>query len=284
MANVRTASDGATIRDWFDSVPMVTKILVFGTLSATCLANLGLVNPGTMAASMERVWYKFEVHRLVLPIFWAGDFSFNYAWHLYILYENCRAYEATPFNTGAAGTSADFLWLVVFGLIVMHLINYFFEAMFFSEPMLYMIIYVWSRREPDRMTKIWFFGPFKAIYLPWIFMALRILMKGSPIDIIIGIIAGHVYYFVYEVLPAQYPSLDMRYIATPWFCRKLTELWSGMSIGPRNPPPPPGTAAAAGLRAEQRVAGGAAGARGGNMGGPSGVGYSWGQGRTLGTR
>ena len=39
----------------------------------------------------------------MIPI---GPFSFNFAMHTYVLYENSRRYESNPYNTGGGGSSA----------------------------------------------------------------------------------------------------------------------------------------------------------------------------------
>lgn len=45
------------------------------------------------------------------------------------------------------------------------------------------------------------FGLFnvQAFYFPWVLVAIRVLMGGSPVDDLIGILAGHVYYFLEDV-------------------------------------------------------------------------------------
>ena len=270
---------------------MMTKILFTGTLGMTLCQTLGVLSPHSMAADMGSVWRRFELQRLFLSFLYAGGFSFNFAMHLYMLYDFCKKYEANPFNTGAGGNSADFLWMVIFGMVVIHALNYLVELHFLAEPLLYMIIYVWSRREPDQPIKMFGVGPFKSVYLPWVYMAIRVVMGGSPLSILLGIGAGHFFYFFYEVMPVSHPGINMRWFRTPDFCLKLTELWTGLGI-PRGPPPV-GTAAHAGYRAAQQqqqpAAGGfpAPGAvrpPGAGVGGPARPGgHVWGQGRTLGT-
>lgn len=283
MANVQGMNDaGTSIQDWFRSVPMVTKILVFGTLSMTVVSNFGMYAADNMYFDINAVWNKFEIQRLVLPFFYAGSFSFNYAMHLYVLYENCNRYEASPFNTGAGGSSADFLWMVIFGMVTLNFLNYFlFEFPFLSEPLLYMIMYVWSRRAADQQLKVFGFGPFKAVYLPWVYMVIRLIMGGSITGMVIGAVVGHAYYFFYEVMPQVYPSFNIARFGTPAFCRSFSEWFTGMSV-PRAAPPP-GTAAAAGF-AQQRTASLGTEATAPRAGGNTMTGgYNWGRGRTLGT-
>ena len=117
-----------------------------------------------------------------------------------------------------------------------------------GESMVFMIIYVWSRRNPD--TPMSFFGAcprvharrraryrlpltlwvylcvcvvmagfrFTGIYMPWVLVAFHVLIARSPVTDLIGIAAGHVYYFLQEVLPAaETPFRGKRFLHTPSF-------------------------------------------------------------------
>lgn len=286
MANVRGVGEGGTLQDAFREVPMVTKLLVCGTLLMTVVSSFNLYSVENMVFDMGRTWRNFEVQRLVLPYLYAGSFSFPFAMHLWMLYDFCRRYEANPFNTGAGGTSADFLWMVLLGMLVCGFVNYLFlEMPILSEPLLYMIVYVWSRREPDVPQKIFGLGPIKSIYLPFVYMAIRTIMGGSISGMILGIVTGHAYYFFYEIMPEMYPAINLRRFSTPAFCRSAQEYFTGMSV-PVQGIPPRANAARAGFpaaaAAPQGGAGQAAAAGGNNFGGS----YNWGgsAGRRLGTQ
>jgi hypothetical protein len=118
------------------------------------------------------------------------------------------------------------------------------------------------------------------MYLPLVYMGIRLLMGGSIVGMVMGAVAGHVYFFVFEVMPREYPNLNVSFLATPSFCIRSTEYFTGMTV-PRNVPRP-GTAAAAGQRNEARATAAAA-AAGGARAAAQGTGYQWGRGRVLGT-
>ena len=136
-----------------------------------------------------------------------------------------------------------------------------------SEEILYVIMYAWSRREPD--AQVSFFGfKFKSLYMPWFYVALRLLMGGSVFEPLVGIAVGHLYYFLIQILPISH---GYNLIKTPKFCLDIISYATG--AGYQMPPTP----------ARVPVAPGAAQA------GPQvqafprmGTGYNWGRGRTLG--
>ena len=43
---------------------------------------------------------------------------------------------------------------------------------------------------------------FEGLYLPWALIAFTVLVGGNPMTDILGVVAGHLYYFLLEVLPA----------------------------------------------------------------------------------
>jgi hypothetical protein len=265
---------GDSVSDWFKEVPLVTKILVTGTVASATLVTFGVLSEFTFLFVFELIYKKFNYWRLFFPFIYCGKFSFPFAMHAYVLYENCRRYEQNPFNTGGGGNSADFLWMILIGMAVLCVVAYYFQLIIMSEPLLYMIMYVWSRRDPDLVLNMYGFK-FKALYCPWVYVLIRVVMGGSPTDPLIGIAVGHLYYFLIEVLPHSH-GYDL--IRTPDFCIQAVRLYSGVSAPSRGgytASAPAAPAQAAGPNGQGNVP------RGGfpNMG----AGHQWGRGRALGS-
>jgi len=231
-----------------------------------------LVQPYQLILLWKQVKDKFEIWRLYTSLIYAGGFSFNFAMHTLVLYENCKRYESNPYNTGAGGNSADMLWMLFLTSSLLHLISYNFDLMLLSEALLYVIMYVWSRREPNVPLNI--FGlRLKSMYLPWAYVAIRLLMGGSITEALLGIVVGHIYYFLVEVLPVSH---GYTLIKTPKFCMDAVQWVAGFLPSPigsmvtpmaapgrtTNPAAPPGSAATG---TAQRT-----------------TGYQWGRGRALG--
>lgn len=222
---VAQVGDTGSIKDWFNSLPLVTKIFLVSTLLSGALLTFNFVNPHSFILSWELIINKFHFWRLFTPFIFAGGFSFNFALHTYVLFENCKRYEANPYNTGAGGSSADFLWMIIFSMGVLLTIGYFFQLYILSESILYVIMYVWSRREPDAMLNIFGFK-FKSLYLPWVYVAIRLIMGGSITESLIGIAVGHLYFFLIEVMPSSH---GINLVRTPKFCEDIVSYYTGMS-------------------------------------------------------
>jgi Derlin-2/3 len=260
--------DAGTPQDWFRDIPIVTKILLISTVGTAALASFKLLNPMVFIFHWDSIYSKFEIWRFFTAFMFAGTFSFPFLMHTYMLYQNSVRYEANPFNTGARGTSADYLWMILFTMIPICILSHLFGLIILAEPLLYVIMYVWSRREPEAQANIFGFK-FQASYLPWVYVAIRMLMGNSIVGPLIGIAAGHLYYFLVDVLPASH---GYNLIQTPEFCISFVE-WTTGFTHPANITAVPS--------AGRRPAGGEA--PHGNAGVFPRGGYNWGSGRVLGT-
>jgi Derlin-2/3 len=254
-----------SISDWYKEVPLVTKLLVTCTVASTSLVFCGIFTPSTFAFAWELIWRKFHFWRLFSPFIYSHPFSFDFAMHTYMLYEYCQRYEKNPFNTGGGGNSADFLWMILLGMAAICVVAYFFGLSLMSNPLLFMIMYVWSRREPEMIMSMFTFK-YKALYCPWVSLGIYIIMGASITLPFIGISVGHVYYFLTTELPDIH-GFDL--IRTPEFCIKAVKLYTGNSA-------PSGVAYTASAPAPAAAAGGT---QFPNLG----AGHQWGRGRALGS-
>jgi hypothetical protein len=256
-------------------MPLVTKIFLVTNLVVGASITFGLLKMESLALLWPNIWEKFEVWRLFTCFFAMGPFSLNFAIHTYVMYQNCKRYEANPFNTGAGGTTPDFLWLVLVCGMFLLVVAYYFTLYVLGEPIMYSIMYVWCRRAPDEVQSMFGFK-FKALYLPWVYMLIRIVMGGAITEPLIGVAVGHLYYFLVEILPVT-PGYNLGpLVYTPKFCIQFVSYLNSavpavapQAFAPRQQAGAVGGAAPAGRAFPQMGVGG----------------YQWGGGgRALGTR
>lgn len=72
---------------------------------------------------------------------------------------------------------------------------------FLGPALSFMIVYVWSKRNPTAVVSFWGFR-FQGAYLPWVMLGFSVLVGNSPVFDLMGIAVGHIYYFLQDVLPA----------------------------------------------------------------------------------
>jgi len=225
MRRAAGVGDGDSVQEWFASLPIITKTLLVSTLLMGFGVTFNFVSPYSVIFDWPSIKDKFHVWRLLTSFIFLGQFSFNFAVHTYVLYQNSLRYEVNPFNTGAGGTSADYLWMLMLCMTTLHAVGFLFDMPVLSEPLLYAIMYTWSRKDPDSISNIFGFK-FKSLYLPWMYVVIETLMGHPVMGLLLGIAVGHLYYFMVEVLPVTH---GYSLINTPQFCMDIINYVTGRS-------------------------------------------------------
>jgi Derlin-2/3 len=164
----------------------------------------------------------FQFWRLFTPFIFTGPFGLNFLMHCVVLYQNCSRYEEGPVDTGARGSSADFLFMILLSTPFFLLSAFYLQAKILGDTLLFMVMYVWSRQNPEALLNFYGFK-FQGQYAPWIYIALRVVMNGSPVLPLLGVIVGHIYWFTYN-------KYDLFSIKTPKFCVEIVNYFSGPRV------------------------------------------------------
>merc|ERR1712100_958821 len=97
--------------------------------------------------------------------------------------------------------TADFIVMLAFGASCMVLLAPWISVHFLGSSLAFMMVYVWGRRnEGVRMSFLGLF-PFTAPYLAWVLLAFSVMLGNSAIIDITGIVVGHCYFFLEDILP-----------------------------------------------------------------------------------
>lgn len=98
--------------------------------------------------------------------------------------------------------------MLIVGAIIMLITTTLFPTFatikFLGHPLSFMMVYVWGRAPENAHVRLGFLGifPFSAPYLPWVLLVFSMVI-GNPVETdFLGIIAGHIYYFLAFVYPA----------------------------------------------------------------------------------
>ena len=259
----------ATPEAFFRSLPPITRGWLVAALLATVLSEFKFV------PAMKLVWIPelslpphWEVWRLLTSFVFMGGFGMSFVINLLMISQFCPQYENNPFSTtlGAyAGGTPDFAFALLFCGAVLLLLGTYLGLYVLGPSLIATIIYLWSKRNPNAPINLWGFRMMSR-HLPWARLALAVLMGASPVEDLVGIAAGHVYYFLVEVLPARYEG--RRFLNTPEWLIHLVDYVNDTNTFHQVPPP-------------RRA--GAEGARpGAAVIPPRGPGHNWGAGQRLG--
>ncbi|ETV71166.1 hypothetical protein H257_13556 [Aphanomyces astaci] len=197
---------------WFNNLPKITRTYMTLCFATTCMTQFGLLSPKTIYLDFDLVFFHFNFWRLVTSFLFVGKFSFNFLVCLLILGQYGSVLENDPFVAGG-GPSADFAFMLLFGGSVLSIIGFILGYPFLGVPLIFMILYVWSRKHTEQIVSFWGFK-FKALYFPWAMIGFTLLTGGDPIPELAGVFAGHVYYFLLEILPN---TKNINLLQTPQF-------------------------------------------------------------------
>ncbi|KAJ7959555.1 Derlin [Quillaja saponaria] len=186
----------------------------------TAAYYLQLYDPRSIALSYSDVIKRLQVWRIFTNFFFLGPFSLPFALHLIMIARYGVSLERGPFDK----RTADYVWMLIFGalsLLVMAAVPFLWSP-FMGVSIVFMIIYIWGREFPNARINIYGLVSLKGFYLPWAMLALDLIF-GNPIKPdILGMLAGHLYYF----LTVLHPLAGGKYIfKTPLLVHKFVAYW-----------------------------------------------------------
>lgn len=196
--------------DFFNQFTPVAKYWLIGALGSAACVSLGGVPPTDLMYYFPFIWEKFQIWRFLTTFLFFGKFSFGFIFKIMMLVSFCWGYERDPFPTnpenGTMGRSGDFVFMLLFGATILFVVGYFASIFFLSDPLLYMVMYLWSKRHPDETVSLLFGIKVRGLYLPFAIGALSLVMgnMAAVSGVIIGSLVGHVYYFATQLLHATY--------------------------------------------------------------------------------
>jgi len=128
-------------------------------------------------------------------------------------------YGATLEREVFSESLADYLYMMLFMTLTLDVIAYPMRLAFAGIPLIFAIMYVWSRKFPEMTVSFMFGFSFKGFYLPWVLLGFNFLTGGSGVNELLGIGIGHAYYFLKDAWPEN--SRRPSPLETPAFMYRL---------------------------------------------------------------
>ncbi|XP_065054971.1 derlin-2-like [Rhopilema esculentum] len=206
-----------TFQQEYMQIPVVTRFYTTACVLTTTAVQLDLINPFQLYFNPDLILKRFEVWRLVTNYLFFGTFGFNFFFNMIFTYRYCRMLEEGSFR----GRTADFVFMFLFGGMIMTIMALFVNIVFLGQAFTIMLVYIWSRR--NTYVRMNFFGlmNFQAPYLPWVLLGFSLLLGNSIIVDLMGIGVGHIYYFLEDVFPTK-PG-GKRLLQTPGFLKAILD-------------------------------------------------------------
>jgi len=187
------------LSNWWRSIPPITRVLFGLSMGVTLGAAFGFVNAMNMLLFWHPVIYEFQIWRLFTAFVYWGKLSFQFLINMLFLYRYSTSLETTVFEARAA----DYVFFLLFCGVALLVSTAFVPQPVLGSGLLSSIVYLWSRKNPDLEMSFMFGLRFKAVYLPWVLCGFKLLQGGMPISELIGILIGHVWYFLVDLYPLQ---------------------------------------------------------------------------------
>lgn len=192
----------STPEEWFRKLPPITRTYLVAAVTTTFLVQFKIVSAYLLYLDFNLIFYKFNFWRLITCFLFFGTFSLPFIFTMVMLVQNFRSAE-TQYFSGSRGM-AEFIHLLLFGMIGTYLIHAFWSPLPFpGDVLMFLVMYVWSRKQPMSGTVIYGFM-FKAWHVPFLFLAFNYLLGASPYQSIVGILLGHLYHFMTDIVPLRY--------------------------------------------------------------------------------
>lgn len=201
--------------DWYWEMPAVTRLYFTGTFTATVLCAFDVVSPYSLYYNYRQI-ARGEYWRLVTNFLFFGNLGIDFLFHMYFLVRYCQSLEEGSFRN----KPADFLWFLVFGMIIFMAIAPWVNVMFFGSSLTFMMVYLWSKRNPAMQIGLFGLLAFSAPYLPWALLGFSLLLGHDVTSDVLGIAVGHIYYYLADVLPAVAAARGWyirKFMRTPFF-------------------------------------------------------------------
>ncbi|KAJ6843528.1 derlin-2.2-like [Iris pallida] len=234
------------VEEWYKQMPIITRSYLTAAVVTTVGCSLEIISPYHLYLNPTLVVKQYEIWRLITNFFYFRKMDFDFLFHMFFLTRYCKLLEENSFR----GRTADFFYMLLFGATVLtgivfvggmipYVSETFARIFFLSNSLTFMMVYVWSKHNPFIHMSFLGLFTFTAAYLPWVLLTFSVLVGSSTWVDLLGMIAGHAYYFLEDVYPRM---TGRRLLKTPALIKSLFAEDAVVVAPPANarfaPPPP----------------------------------------------
>lgn len=185
---------------WLQAAPPVTRAYVISSVVLSLTEALGYIKISDFAFNKPDILSIRQLWKIPLNLIYNGKFSFDFCMKLFF-FSSYSNWLETSINS-----SRNFLWMI---LILVILINIYSLAII-NLPMIGQtfketLLYIWTKNN-TQAEGLFLFIAVKTSWLPWLSFIFKMALLG-PRDRklwlieIAGIIIGHLYWFINEMIP-----------------------------------------------------------------------------------
>ncbi|KAL1537353.1 derlin-2.2-like [Salvia divinorum] len=185
------------VEEWYKQMPIITRSYLTAAILTTIGCSLDIISPYDLYLNPKLVLKQYQIWRIMTNFLYFRKLA-----------RYCKLLEENTFRR----KSADFFYMLLFGatfltgiVLLGGMIPYFSASfakfIFLSNSLTFMMVYVWSKQNPFIHMSFLGLFTFTAAYLPWVLIGFSVLLGSSAWVDLLGVIAGHAYYFLGDVYP-----------------------------------------------------------------------------------
>ncbi|KAL1537352.1 derlin-2.2-like [Salvia divinorum] len=196
------------VEEWYKQMPIITRSYLTAAILTTIGCSLDIISPYDLYLNPKLVLKQYQIWRIMTNFLYFRKLDLDFLFHMFFLARYCKLLEENTFRR----KSADFFYMLLFGatfltgiVLLGGMIPYFSASfakfIFLSNSLTFMMVYVWSKQNPFIHMSFLGLFTFTAAYLPWVLIGFSVLLGSSAWVDLLGVIAGHAYYFLGDVYP-----------------------------------------------------------------------------------
>ncbi|CUG02093.1 Hypothetical protein, putative [Bodo saltans] len=200
-----------SFESWWEKLGPITKIILVLSVCITIVGSSGVVSPYKLIVDFNLTVFSFQIWRIVTAAFYLGNFSFPWLMALAMLVTYVKLHEESEFQ----GRRADFVWMLTLLITFLTVVAWIFSLPLVSFALTMSLCWIFCKRNPTAKLSIYFFE-FSANIFPWALLAFHVVLGQSVMDDVAGIVAGHGFLFLHDMLPKTH---GMKLVETPQFIK-----------------------------------------------------------------
>ncbi|CAN6452261.1 unnamed protein product [Victoria cruziana] len=172
------------VEEWYKQMPIITRSYLTAAVVTTVGCSLEIITPYNLYLNPSRIVKQYEFWRLVTNFLYFRKMDLDFLFHMFFLARYSKLLEENSFR----GRTADFFYMLLFGAFVLtgivlvggmipYVSESFARIFFLSNSLTFMMVYVWSKRNPFIHMSFLGLFTFTAAYLPWVSSAFSIRIQ-----------------------------------------------------------------------------------------------------------
>nr|UXY87295.1 protein degradation protein DER1 [Cryptomonas sp.] len=181
------------------SFPLITRAFLIFSISVNLLCFTNVLKPMNIFLNYRLIINFYNFWRLFSHIFFFGQIGIKALFYVFFFIRYSKALENFSFQ----GRCEEYFYLLMTGNSILLLLKIFVPCANFLGPgITFMIVYIWGKKNAQQLINLVDIIHIKGSSLPFLLMVSSHFMKQKTLKLdIMGIIAGHIYYYLEEIYP-----------------------------------------------------------------------------------